>query len=202
MKNFWLFISILLHPLLLINYSFTILFYFLPYYKARFYYEDIAFLLLFIFINTFLLPVLLVLIMQRLKMIKNILLHEQKERTLPYLLTSALCFVTAWQIMDTDLGELSYHFLFGVSLLIFLITIINFWFKISSHAAAISGVVGLLLYTIIGLNEGIMIYWLIAFIFLAGLSATARLASGAHSTKEIYWGFLLGFCTIFLSVAL
>ncbi|MCK9480827.1 MAG: hypothetical protein M0R38_03575 [Bacteroidia bacterium] len=202
MKNFWLLISFLFHPLILISYSFTILFYFLPYYKARFYDEDISFLLLFIFANTFLIPVILVLLLQQLKFVKNIYLKERTERFLPYLISSILCFVTAWQIMDTDLGALSYRYLFGIATLIFLIMLINFWFKISSHAAAIAGVIALFLYTIIGLNEGVMIYWLIPFIFFAGLSMTARLALEAHSFKEIYWGFLLGFCVIFFSVAL
>ncbi|MBX2985322.1 MAG: hypothetical protein KF882_05095 [Bacteroidia bacterium] len=202
MKNFWLAISFLLHPLLLILYSYAILFYFLPYYQARFYDEDRSFLLLFIFTNIVLIPVIMVLLLQQLKLIKSIYLKEQRERTLPYLLTSALCAVSAWQIMDTNLGELSYRFLFGVSALIFIIAIINFWFKISSHAAAIAGVVGMLLYTIIGLNEGVMIYWLVPAILLAGLSASSRLALGAHNFKEIYCGFLLGFCVIFLSVAL
>jgi len=202
MRNFWLFISILMHPLLLISYSYLILFYALPYYKARFYDEDISFLLLYIFANTFVLPTIAVLVMKKIGMIATIYLNERTERIFPYILTTLFCAITTYQLYNTQIGELSYRFMLGVTFVIGAVSIINFWFKISAHAAAAAGVVALLLYTIVGLNEGVMVFWMLSFIILSGLSATSRLALGVHKPNEIYWGFLLGFSVVFLSVAL
>jgi len=191
-----------MHPLLLISYSYLILFYALPYYKARFYDEDISFLLIYIFANTFILPTIAVMVMKKIGMIATIYMNERNERFFPYILTTLFCAITTYQLYNTQIGELSYRFMLGVTIVIGAVTLINFWFKISAHAAAAAGVVALLLYTIVGLNEGVMVFWLLSFILLAGLSASSRMALGVHTPKEIYWGFLLGFSTVFLSVAL
>lgn len=199
--KFWLFISILMHPLLLISYTFAILFYVLPYYKMRFFEDSPFFLLLYVFANTFLLPTFAVLVLRKIKTINSIYLNERTERHIPYILTSIFCIITSWQLYFANVGELSYRFMFGVSGVIVAVTIINFWYKISAHAAAAAGVVALLFYTVLFLNAWDMLFWFFGALFLTGLSAASRLFLGVHKKSEIYWGFLLGFIIVFISVA-
>jgi hypothetical protein len=202
LRTFWLIISFVLHPLLLISYAYAILFYALPYYKARFFDENTHLLLLYVAANTFVLPIISLLVLKRIGYINDLYLNQRKDRTLPYAMTVVFCGITTWQLYTSQLGELSYRFMLGITLLITFITLLNLRFKISAHASAAAGVCGLLFYTLIGLNEGSMIYWLLLFCFLSGWSAASRLALKVHSPAEIYWGFLLGFCTVFCSVAL
>jgi hypothetical protein len=202
MKYFWLAISLIMHPLLLITYAYAIMFYFLPYYKARFYEEEPQYLILYVFSNTFFLPVLALFVLKKIKMVQSFLLNERAERFYPYFLTTIFCGITSWQLYHTNIGALSYKFMIGITLVIGFITVINLKFKISSHAAGIAGVLALLTYFIVFLNESDMIIWLLGAIVLAGLSAASRLALGVHTFKEIYWGFLLGFITVFISVAI
>lgn len=201
-RNFWLFISFLMHPLLLISYAYAILFYALPYYKARFFEENTHLLLIYVAANTLVLPVIALLVLKKTGYISDLYLNKREERTVPYLMTVVFCGITTWQLYHSQLGELSFRFMLGITILIAIISALNFRFKISAHAAAVAGVCGLLFFTIIGLNEGSMFFWLVMFCMLGGLSAASRLALKVHKPSEIYWGFLLGFCTVFCSVAL
>ena len=200
-RFFWWAISYLFHPLLLITLTYLILFYFHPYFVARFYDTEQHFVLFYIFSNTFFLPVLALIIMKKIGVVKSLHLKERKERTLPYFFSLMFCVVTAWQLYNSQLGTLMYKFMIGVSVLLFLLMMVNLKFKISAHAAGIAGVTALFFYFALVQGDGNMLPWLIFFIVMSGITGASRFALGAHKPHEIYYGYLLGFCSVFISVA-
>jgi len=201
-KSFWELISLIFHPLLLITGSIWLLFEQYPYYKARYFEEETNILLFFIFANTFVMPTIAVLILKRLGLVESIYLKNQKDRLFPFLITSIFCFFTAWQLHESFIGELAFRYILAIGFSIFILSFINIKKKLSAHATGCGGVIALLSYIVIYLGEGEMAIWLIGSIFFAGLVLSSRLYLKAHTTSEIYLGFLLGFSIIFCSVAL
>ena len=72
-----------------------------------------------------------------------------------------------------------------------LCALINVWWKISTHTAAIGGVTGALqaFSMIFGFNP---IGWLCVVIILAGMVGTSRMILRQHSLRQVCYGFLLG----------
>jgi len=74
-----------------------------------------------------------------------------------------------------------------------LCTIITTRFKISIHAAALSGMLGVLMALELTLAELDLFIPIILNIVALGTAMTARLALNAHTPKQVLYGFLLGF---------
>lgn len=69
--------------------------------------------------------------------------------------------------------------------------IINLWWKVSTHTAAIGGVAGALL----GFSVMFMFnptWWFCLVILLAGMVGTARMVLRQHSLQQVVAGFLIG----------
>jgi len=181
-------------------------------FDALYYFPFEAKLRLYIVIGvlTFAAPLLSLLIMYWNGMITSLHLEKKEERVYPFFIVSfyyllAYIFV-AYQWPEDWRHPAFMGFLFGM-LLIFIITfILNFWIKISIHAVAIFGVLGLLVaYNQSQLTafEGETIpnfRFIFLFAILAGLVVTARLYLKAHTLKEALLGMIIGFAGIYLCV--
>ena len=84
----------------------------------------------------------------------------------------------------------------GVLLLV--LTLITFWYKISIHAAGVSGLVGILLALALNYPNPVIGRLLIVFLICSGLVMSARLQLNAHTPMEILSGSLLGSGICFL----
>ena len=74
--------------------------------------------------------------------------------------------------------------------------LINVWWKISTHTAAIGGVAGALFVfgELFGFNP---VWWLCIVFILAGLLGTSRMILRQHSLAQVVAGFLVGIvCSI------
>jgi hypothetical protein len=159
---------------------------------------------------TFAAPLLSLLIMYWNGMITSLHLEKKEERVYPFVIVSfyyllAYIFV-AYQWPDELKHPAFVGFLFGM-LLVFLITfVLNFWIKLSVHAVAIFGVLGLLvaynqsqLTAFVG--EAIPNFrFIFIFAILCGLVVTARLYVKAHTLKEALFGMVIGFTGIYVCV--
>lgn len=76
-------------------------------------------------------------------------------------------------------------------MLIALVTLINFKWKISIHMIGIGGLTGVFIGLAINLSLNLTVM-IGAFIALAGLVGFARLQLNAHKPSEIYAGYLIG----------
>jgi membrane-associated phospholipid phosphatase len=159
---------------------------------------------------TFAAPLLSLAIMYWNKMISSFHLEKKEERVYPFFIVS-FYYVLAYIFVAYQWPKELQHpafvgFLFG-TVLVFLITfILNFWTKISIHAVAIFGILGLL----VAYNQTQLTFyeeeivpnlWLILFFaVLSGLVVTARLYLKAHTLKEVLQGMAIGFAGIYFCV--
>ncbi|MFT5820766.1 MAG: membrane-associated phospholipid phosphatase [Crocinitomix sp.] len=179
---------------------------------ALFYFPSEAknFLYVIIGILTIVAPLLSLLIMYYNKMISSLSLEKKEERTYPFVLVS-FYYLLAYIYVRTKIPIELQHpalvgFLFGVLLIFVISFVVNFYIKISLHAAAIFGVAGMLLgYSqtqLSGFEEGspTNLYIILYFLFVAGLVSGARLFLKAHSLTEILLGSAVGFFVMYIVV--
>lgn len=148
---------------------------------------------------TLAIPILLVLLLKRIGVVKDIGLNSRKERLIPYIITFVSMAGTGvfmyfkgspmWLVMFFGGGAVA-----GIVNLI-----VNFWWKISAHAAGIASVVALMIRII---RDGYPLDnafgWLIASIILAGLMGSARVWLGRHTVWQVLAGYTVGFTSVLL----
>lgn len=186
-------ISYTFHPLLIPTYSLLILFLFQI--KSYIFYaipfEAKATLLGIVFLNTFILPVVMILFMKYRKLINDLYMDTRKERTLPYIVTAIFYFSTYYLLKKFHLPGVIHLIMFGSACLVLVALIVNFWWKISAHMMAIGGLTGAFagLSFLLSMNMGALIA---IIILVAGFIGFARLRLKSHSPAEVYAGFLTG----------
>ena len=158
--------------------------------------------LVLIFLDTFVIPVVAVFIMVKLNMVKSVMMHEKSERIGPLLLVMVLYFWIFYNFsQSSQIPTIFKSFLLGVAIALVMAFVINLVDKISLHATAMGGLVGVTLIllglfgtsglTIGGLTIGLPLV-VIVTVLISGLVGTARLTLGAHRPLQLYAGYLLG----------
>ena len=185
-------ISYLFHPLFINAYVMAFLIFFHPYAFAALSHQQKVFRFLNIVLcNTFL-PVFAVFLMWRLQLIKSMLLRDQKERIIPYIVAMTFYWWT-WIVFKNlpDIPATAIHFLLGSFLAICGGWICNIFFKVSMHAIAMGG--ALMFFYLFGFNDvqGSGLYISVALV-LTGLVCTSRLILSAHSGFEVWSGLFVG----------
>jgi hypothetical protein len=196
MRYLALFCSALLHPLLLLNLGLASILKFHPYYQSKFYDAQFYTLTLFIAFTTFLMPVIAVYLLKRFGFVDDLAIDNPKQRLLPYSVIALLLAYAAFNLYRNDFSGLPLVFLLSTIVCIFLNILINFKLKISSHAIASGGLLGL--YVCLTLLQHISVFnWLlIVSILLAGVSGWARLSLNAHTEKQVYLGYVVGLVVV------
>ncbi|WP_139793856.1 PA-phosphatase [Reichenbachiella faecimaris] len=95
-------------------------------------------------------------------------------------------------VFKIQVNEIIALLLIATTLLVTVLTIITLWFKVSIHAAGISGVVGFFLVFGLKYPDSMAFYPLLGLLICAGLVMSARLQLNAHSPKEIWAGMCTG----------
>lgn len=126
-------------------------------------------------------------------------LGSRERRIIPYVV-SILCYFLCYYVMT--LRHMPH--LMGSIVVAALATqvtcaIINMWWKISVHMAAIGAMAGALVSfaAIFMFNP---VWWLCVVIMLAGLIGSARMILRQHTLPQIYVGFIIGVLTGFITV--
>lgn len=187
-------LSVLFHPLLLPTYLFVLLLYYLP--PEVFAYPPAGrrLIVVLVFILTFLLPVFGTLILQQAGFVASLTLDARTDRRWP-LAVAAVCY-TVLTVLFFRMSFFDYLFwmIMGViTASVYLTLVINQFWKISAHSMGLGGVLGLLVLLHSWLPETYLLYPVIAVLVISGAVISARLALGAHTTKQVYTGFFLGF---------
>ena len=153
-----------------------------------------------LFINV-LVPMAMIVMMIKFKMVSGIDLRERKERLVPYLIVVGFYVFSyaLFQYRDLPISNLLYAYFLGIILVMFSGLLINFVWKISVHLLAVGGVLGWLL--ALSVLHHLDIDLLLFLVLLAvGFTAFSRLYLKAHTPAQVYLGFLLGFAIEFLLV--
>ena len=163
--------------------------------------EGKKYIYLVVVLTTLILPLTIMTILLRTRVITSYLLTNKEERRIPLLMMALLYLTGAYVLRKADAPVILSLFLNGSSVVILALAIFNWKWKISMHMAGIGGVIGMVLAISVRwmLNEQVMI----AILFLvAGFIGYARLRDDDHSPAQIYVGYLLGLVINFLLIRL
>lgn len=188
------FLSYLLHPALFpILGVFTIL-KLPPYIQSS---QVIMLTAALVFCGTYLIPVMVSLLLYRLKVVSSLLMVNARDRRLPYAFGGLSFYVTALVLRNIEILHEAYLFLLASALVIIVHLFMLNFSKPSAHLAGIGGFLGLLM--ALSAKYSINLLPIIALtLFLSGLLAASRFYLKAHSWGEIVFGFASGWIIIFL----
>ncbi len=147
---------------------------------------------------TIILPMLAVLLLKRLGMVSDLGLNNQKERTIPYLITILCMGGTGVFLAMKGFPLWVVMFYAGGALAGLIEAIINNWWKISAHGAGVAGLVALLVrMSHTPMVNPDVLTWLIVAVACAGLTGSARLWLGRHTLGQVLAGYTVGFCSVY-----
>lgn len=152
-------------------------------------------ILLVVFISTYILPLFFLVVLKQIKLIKNYHLETIKERKFPIIFFIILSFMVGKMLIKTQIVDLLAFSFFGISFALSISYLLfKFNKKTSLHTLGIGGIIGFVI--VMSYEYQLNFNILIACLFiLSGLIALSRLKLKAHTPKEIYFGFLIGFIT-------
>ncbi len=153
--------------------------------------------MLIVYLFTILLPTLMIRFYRHYQGWSLIELGKRESRMVPYVI-SIVCYYTCIYVMQRLHMP---HFMAAIvvaALLVQIIcAIINVWWKISTHSAAIGGVGGALFAfaEYLGFNP---VWWLCVIFIVAGLVGSSRMILRQHTLGQVVGGFWIGFfCAAF-----
>ena len=118
-------------------------------------------------------------------------LGRKERRLVPYII-SIVCYFACFFWMEYRNTPRVISIIVVVALTIQMVcTLINIWWKISTHTAAIGGVAGGLVSYSIAFSFN-PLWWLCFVLILAGAVGTARMILRQHSLSQVVGGFLVG----------
>ena len=193
-------ISIIFHPLfmplygMLIIFSAPTLFWYIPL-KVK------KILLLIIATNNILIPVSLLPFFRYRNIISSWIIETRKERIFPLLTVSFFYSITSVILYRLQIPVFLKSYVLSTAILAIIVTIINFWWKISLHSVGAGALAGIVI--VLSLNMMVPLTWfLIPVILMTGLILSSRLKLNTHNPPEVYLGFLTGFVVMNLSMLL
>ena len=150
-----------------------------------------------VFLTTILLPLFIVFVLYRMKIIKSFSLRTREERIYPLLAIAVFYYLTYFLLKRFSISFIFSYYMLGSTFLTILAMIISFYRKISLHMIGIGGMFGLLMGLSLSLHLDLT-WFVVAAVLLAGFLGFARIQSNSHKPSEIYSGFLVGAGVMFL----
>lgn len=146
-----------------------------------------------IFISTYIIPLLILILFKRLKLINSFNANTIKERKAPVAIMIILFYLLGNTLRSvsnlTDLGLLFYATTLG---LVFIYILFAFKIKTSIHLISLGITTGFF-FVLNSIHSKNLMLVVIVGIIVSGILASARLHLKAHTQKEVYLGFTLGF---------
>ncbi len=152
-------------------------------------------------VNNVLIPLILLPFLRIRNFISSYHLDDRRERIIPMLTASILYFTTSFIVLRYQIPFFLKSYIFATAVLSIIVSVINFWWKISIHAVgagALTATVSSLwikMYTPLPLH-------LIAVILLSGIILSARLRLNSHDPLQVWVGYLTGFMILVLFILL
>ncbi len=153
----------------------------------------------FVFLLSYFLPLTLLILFKRIKLISDFDIRTTSERKIPLTIFIVICFIQGIVFFNIlNLKLLSVIF-FGSSIALFLAYLFLFLnFKTSLHLIGMSGFTTYFIILSQYFSTDFILF--IAFlIFLMGLLTTARLIVKAHTPLELFAGFVFGSGSILIT---
>jgi membrane-associated phospholipid phosphatase len=154
---------------------------------------------LMVYLFTILLPTFIIHLYRRYQGWTPLQLGTKERRMIPYVI-SIMCYLACYYIMSLlHIPHFMGRILVAALMVQVICAVINIWWKISTHTAAIGGLAGGLVAFahIFSFNP---LWWLCLIIFLAGLLGSSRMFLRQHSLPQVVTGFFVGFMTAWISM--
>lgn len=189
MNKFAQFISIISHPILLPTWMFLI---FITSGICKVALVKTGICLAVVFGTTFIMPILLLLVFKKFKVIESLTMEKKEERFIPLFIMVIALFTTS-RFFNGIIPLALYNFYLICNLLICVIVFwINLWWKISMHGTG-WGAFSATIFILSTISVNIFLPYLIISLLLSGLVGSSRLYLKSHSNSQIYAGFAVGF---------
>jgi len=190
-------ISVIFHPLLLPSLVLGMLLYISPTLISVPNRDLRMFLLQIAFSFTFLIPVTFIVAIRKFKVISSLSLPDRRERRFPFAIITTIYMLTAYLywvlVQKVHLDGRFFVVFMGICLSLFILTLITFFYKISAHTLAMSGIFGGMLALAFKYSEIVLAIPLAVTALSLGLVISARLSLKAHDLGEVLWAALVGF---------
>jgi hypothetical protein len=183
-------LSIVFHPLFMPLYALLIIFSaptllgYLPFQVKKL-------LFLLVLVNNVLLPLALLPFFKHWNIITSWNIENRRERNIPLILTTVLYSTTAFIISGFPVPVFLKSFFYALCIVSVILTVINFWWKISLHSAGAGALIAIVLILSFKMYSPLTLYLIISLIS-GGLILTSRLNLNLHSPGQVWMGFFTG----------
>ncbi|MBX2895801.1 MAG: phosphatase PAP2 family protein [Cyclobacteriaceae bacterium] len=193
-------VSIIFHPLLLTTYMVMLLGTFFPT-LLMIAPQNLRVMTAFIFCFTFLLPVVNLIMFRMFGTISSYTLENRAERIIPFIAIALIYMVTALLFFIKLRFSVYFNYLLLiVAMLVMAAVVLNFFLKVSVHALAAWGGIGILLPLNKAVEQPDLLWPTAGAILAAGFVMAARLYLNAHTPREMLVGSITGFSIGFFGV--
>jgi len=150
-------------------------------------------------LGTLLFPLIMVPVFYYRNLIAGTHKASREERLIPMVITFILYTITLVYFLRLPLNRIIHSYAIAVTLLIFILLLVRYWFNMSGHMTGLGGMTGLVIALI--LIYGTPLLWILILTLLAsGLTGSAELLLGEHRSSEIYSGYMIGFAVMLLTL--
>jgi membrane-associated phospholipid phosphatase len=151
------------------------------------------------YLFTILLPTLLIHLYRRYQGWSPFELSLKEHRMIPYVI-AILCYFLCYYVMALKhIPQFMANILMAALLIQVVCAIVNVWWKISTHTAAIGGVEGALLAfsLLFGFNP---LWWFCVVLIIAGMVGSSRMILYQHTLSQVIAGFFVGLICGFVMI--
>lgn len=155
-------------------------------------------ILLSVYLFTILFPSILIHLYRRCQGWTSKELGKKERRIVPYIISIVSYFGCFFLMEYKNTPRVMSIILVAALMIQMVCALINVWWKISTHTAAIGGVAGALVAYSIGFAFN-PIWWLCFVLILAGMVGSARMILRQHTLSQVVAGFFVGLiCAFFV----
>ncbi len=200
MQAIALLLSYIFHPIFIPFYATFFLVWCNPYMFGQIPSYDSVFVLRTVLLYSIFFPLFTVFLMKRLDFISDYEVQDKRERVLVYMITSSYFLWTFFVMWREGFREEITDVMLGATIALtlgFVITTISE--KVSAHTIGMGGLFAVVLFATNIARKDITSV-IFATIILAGLIGTCRLLLNAHTPREVYNGYMIGFLCMALAL--
>ncbi len=188
------FISVVFHPLIMPIYGLGIIFT-APTLLGYMSVEVKKILFLIIFINNVVIPLVLLPFFRTRNLISTYSIEDRNERSVPLIIMSVLYSLTSFVIFKYQIPVFVKSFIFASTFLVILVTLINYWYKISIHSVAAGALNAVVVLLSLKMSTS-LVWYLVSTVLIAGLILSSRLKLNSHNPGQVWSGFFMGFTVL------
>jgi len=178
-------LSVPLIGLLVIKYSGT--------YAADLNPQFTRFIYLTVGLLTIVLPLFIISLYQFTRITGSIQITGKRERLVPYYFSLVFYISAYFLVRRLPISQVYARFLFAACIILCLLVLVSYFWKISPHLTGWGGLTGLIVSLSLGFGTN-MVLFLNTSLLLSGITGFATLRLNHHTPAQVYFGFLMGFC--------